>query len=172
MKPVLQFDELHSVSDLHLGGAKPFQIFGSTQELVGLVDMLAAVSPRRRVALVINGDFIDFLAEEPSTYFDPDGATAKLDRIMGDATFKPVFDALRSFLRTQHRTLVINLGNHDLELALPWVRAHLTAALCGDDLAAMARLHFVCDGSGVLCAQVASKDGDEEHGARGGHRGD
>ena len=151
MKPTLQLDELHVISDLHLGGAKPFQIFGSTPELTSLIEHLTAEVGERRVGLLINGDFIDFLAEEPSEYFDPDRAVGKLDRIMEDPSFKPIFDAMRQFVRTRNRTLVVNLGNHDLELALPWVREHLIQSLCGKDLEAMGRLKIVLDGTGILC---------------------
>jgi hypothetical protein len=58
-----QFDELYSISDLHLGGEPGFQIFGSGKELAWLIRHLGAERPERtRVALVINGDFVDFLA--------------------------------------------------------------------------------------------------------------
>lgn len=136
------FDEVHVVSDLHLGGRQGFQIFGSTKELASLILALAATDAQRRVALVINGDFIDFLAEEPGSYFDTERAVAKLDRVVGDTAFAPIFAALRQLAATPGRTLVINLGNHDLELALPWVRAHFLAMLCADEPAARAhRVH-------------------------------
>ena len=151
MHATLQFDELHVISDLHLGGAKPFQIFGSTDELEALIRHLVQLTPHKQVGLLINGDFIDFLAEEPKTYFDPDLAVGKLDRILSDASFKPIFEALQAFVCTDNRTLVVNLGNHDLELALPWVREHFIQSICGEDLAATGRLRIVLDGTGVLC---------------------
>src|SRR5574338_1261459 len=151
MKPTLQFDELHVISDLHLGGEKPFQIFGSTSELTSLIQHLTAEAGERRVGLLINGDFIDLLAEEPSAYFDPDRAASKLNRILKDPTFEPIFNALGEFIRTQNRMLMINLGNHDLELALPWVRDHLIQSLCVQDYEAMGRLKIVLDGTGILC---------------------
>ena len=145
------FDELHVISDLHFGGEHPgAQIFGSTAELSWLVDHLAAADPKRQIALAINGDFIDFLAELPSVYFDPMGAIAKLNRIMGDPSFAPVFAALTRFVSTPERTLIINLGNHDVELALPWVRERLIDAIC-PDAPARARLRVVSDGTGVFC---------------------
>lgn len=148
-----RFDELHVISDLHFGGATPgVQIFGSTPELVALIERLTQPGPARSIALVINGDFIDFLAEKPSDYFDVEGAVAKLERIIADRTFAPVFAALRGFLRTERRTLIINLGNHDLELALPWVRARLVSELCANAGAeAERRLTLVLDGTGVAC---------------------
>ncbi|MBA2676056.1 phosphoesterase, partial [Ramlibacter sp.] len=100
-------------------------------------------------ALVINGDFIDFLAERPARHFDAQGAVAKLRRIAGDAAFSPVFAALRRFLGAPGHRLAVVLGNHDLELALPWVRQELQQMLC-DDEAAAGRLVWALDGQGVL----------------------
>jgi hypothetical protein len=48
----------------------------------------------------------------------------------------------------------VNLGNHDLELALPWVRRRLAGLLAGDapeDGDAPRRLHLITDGTGVSC---------------------
>lgn len=149
----LQLDELQVVSDLHLGGREGFQIFASTRELAWLARQVAASKVAGTAALLVNGDFIDFLAEEVPRAFDPDGVADKLDRVLGDAQFKPVFDAFADLLATPRRLLIINLGNHDLELALPWVRERLTAALCRDSALARSQLHLVTDGTGVR-AQV------------------
>ncbi|MCP3705438.1 metallophosphoesterase [Paraburkholderia sp. CNPSo 3274] len=155
MNPVHSVDQLYVISDLHLGGTPGFQIFGSAGELAWLINDLALRDPEQEIALVINGDFIDFLAEPNATYFDPDGAVAKLERIaLQDPTFKPVFDAFPAFLKQDRRRLIVNLGNHDLELALPWVRQRLVQILTKDapsSSGAHARLHFVFDGSGVRC---------------------
>ncbi|MDO9284455.1 MAG: phosphoesterase, partial [Aquabacterium sp.] len=145
----LQLDELQVVSDLHLGGSEGFQIFGSARELAWLARQVAASKVAGQAALLVNGDFIDFLAEDVPRAFDPDGVAAKLDRVLGDPHFKPVFDAFADLLAQPRRLLIINLGNHDLELALPWVRARLAAALCRGSAAARAQLHLVTDGTGV-----------------------
>ena len=150
----LQLDELQVVSDLHLGGLPGFQIFASGPELAWLADSVATSPAQGDAALLINGDFIDFLAEDPPRAFDPDGAAAKIDRVLADPAFKPAFDAMARLLATPRRRLIINLGNHDLELALPWVRARLVGALCGEGPgsdAARSRLHLVTDGTGVRC---------------------
>ncbi|WP_240975160.1 metallophosphoesterase family protein [Paraburkholderia aromaticivorans] len=155
LNPVHSVDQLYVISDLHLGGTPGFQIFGSAGELAWLINDLATRDPEREIALVINGDFIDFLAEPNATYFDPEGAVAKLERIaLQDPMFRPVFDAFPVFLQQNRRPLIVNLGNHDLELALPWVRERLTQILTKDapsSSGAHARLHFVFDGSGVQC---------------------
>jgi UDP-2,3-diacylglucosamine pyrophosphatase LpxH len=143
------FDELHVISDLHLGGRPGFQIFGSTAELAWLIDDLRE-RPARRIALVINGDFIDFLAQVPALPFDPEGAADKLATIANEPAFAPVFNALRAFTATDNRELIVNLGNHDLEFALPWVREALIEILSGGIPAARGRITLALDGAGVL----------------------
>lgn len=145
------FDELFVVSDLHFGGKSGFQIFASTKEMVALIEYVAALPPEINSALLINGDFIDFLAEEPQHHFDPIGASAKLDRIVADETFKPIFSALSELVGTENRLLIVNLGNHDLELAMPWVREHLIQIICGSDPTKRGRLILCMDGTGVRC---------------------
>ncbi len=147
-----QFEELYVISDLHLGGPPGFQIFNSGAELERLINHLRARPEESRVALLINGDFVDFLAERPSMHFDPAGAVEKLDRIATkDPAFKPIFDALKTFAATENRSLIINLGNHDLELALPWVRDHLMSILSKNNEAARGRITLAFDGAGYLC---------------------
>lgn len=157
MKPTLQFDQLYIVSDLHFGGEPGFQIFGSQAEMIWLIQHLTQLDSDKQIGLVINGDFIDFLAEAPSRHFDPDGALKKLERIaLHDPTFSPIFSELKNFLNTANRKLIINLGNHDLELTLPWVRERLIEILTDNREPARARLSMVFDGSGVL-ANVGNK---------------
>jgi UDP-2,3-diacylglucosamine pyrophosphatase LpxH len=151
MRAAYTFDELHVISDLHLGGGAGFQLFDQTAELKGLIDHLAKKTRQRRIGLVINGDFVDFLAEEPARHFDPHGAVDKLNRIVCDPSFAPVWRALRRFAGTPKRTLLINIGNHDLELALPWVKEHLLTVLSGDDAAARGRISISANGTGILC---------------------
>jgi hypothetical protein len=126
-----EFAEVHVVSDLHLGGRPGFQIFGSPAEFAWLIDDLRQRLPASRIGLVINGDFVDFLAQAPALPFDPEGATDKLAGIATDPAFLPVFDALRRFTAADARHLIVNLGNHDLELGLPWVREKLLDILSG-----------------------------------------
>lgn len=144
----LELDELHSVSDLHIGGESGRQIFAGTAELAGLIDSLREKPADRRVALVVNGDFIDFLAEPNASPFDPDGAARKLANIQGRAEFAPIFDALRRFVATPGRLLGIVIGNHDLELALPDVREELLRSLSAGDEAARGRVLLSMDGTG------------------------
>jgi UDP-2,3-diacylglucosamine pyrophosphatase LpxH len=160
-----QFDALYVISDLHLGGAAGFQIFDAGAKLTGLVDHLQTTEPAKRVALVINGDMVDFLAEKPALPFDPADAVAKLNRIVDDRSFAPVWRALQKFTAAKNRYLVVNLGNHDLELALPWVRAHLLEILSGGNDAARGRITLSFEGTGYRCrvgnAQVLCVHGNE-----------
>ena len=146
--PFVEFDEVHVISDLHLGGRPGFQIFASTAELAWLIGDLRQRSAGR-IALVINGDFVDFLAQAPALPFDPEGAADKLATIANEPAFAPVFNALRAFTATDNRQLTVNLGNHDLEFALPWVRKALIELLSGGDTAARGRITLAFDGAGV-----------------------
>jgi len=124
--------EVYLISDLHLGGVQPatsdpddrgFRICTHGNELAQFVTALAARPAP--VELIINGDMVDFLAEEnPAGGWDPfttdqQEAARKLDSIIDRD--KAFFAALGEFLERDHR-LVILLGNHDVELALPAVR--------------------------------------------------
>jgi UDP-2,3-diacylglucosamine pyrophosphatase LpxH len=147
-----EFDELHVISDLHLGGDEPSrQIFNAGAEAEWLIDHLTAEPPGKRIALLINGDLVDFLAEKDAVCFDPSGAVEKLKRIAGDNSFKPVWEALKRFVQKKGRRLIINLGNHDVELALPWVRESLLRILTADDEAARGRIVLSFEGAGFLC---------------------
>ncbi len=147
-----RFDQLYSISDLHLGGRPGFQMFSQGPLLAGVIDRLREnMAAEERLALVINGDFIDFLAEHPNRYFNHQGAVADLERVMADPAFAPVFEALARFVATPRNVLVINLGNHDLELCLPAVQHALISRLAGDDPVARDRIHIIADGSGYCC---------------------
>ncbi len=148
------FDELHVISDLHLGGPKGRQIFTSTREASAFLKRLSAQTCGR-VGLIVNGDLVDFLAEENAQCFDsePESAEAKLRSIADRDGFREVFDGFRRFVSKDHHHLAVNLGNHDLELALPWVRRTLVDLLSGGDDSARGRITLVLDGSGYR-AQV------------------
>ena len=144
-------DDAYVISDLHLGGEAPFQIFREAAALAATIDgLLNSAGLQMRRALVINGDFIDFLAERPARHFDAEGAVKKLRRIVADPSFKPVFDALKRFLDVPRHRLVIVLGNHDIELAMPWVRLVLQDLLCDQDEMKAGRIVWSLDGQGVL----------------------
>jgi hypothetical protein len=80
------FEEIHVISDIHMGGKPGFQILRETARLANFVRWVAAQRPNDRVALVLNGDVIDTLAEDLSGYVAVDEAEATLTHIMGDAS--------------------------------------------------------------------------------------
>lgn len=153
-----RYDELWVVSDIHMGGERTadrnFQIFRRGARLAAVIDRLKAVRPGEQVALVLNGDIIDSLAEEiVEGYVALDVATAEamMERIYEDAAFAPVWKALAGFVRTAGRHLVFVLGNHDLELALPPVEASVRHRLAPGDPPADARIVFATRGGGFAC---------------------
>jgi UDP-2,3-diacylglucosamine pyrophosphatase LpxH len=145
-----KLDQLHIVSDLHLGGVPGHQICNQGAALGGVIDHLAAAAPGQRLGLVLNGDIVDFLAAEDARHFDPTGAPRKLQAIFDDPAFEPVWSALARFTAVPGRVLVLVLGNHDVELALPDVQAMLLARICGDD-GARGRVRVAMDGTGYTC---------------------
>ena len=153
LEPISQFDEVYVISDLHMGGETTArQIFDQGPLLAAWIASLTTKkNADKDIALVINGDMVDFLAEEGATHFDPAGAVRKLERIVGDASFKPVWNALQDFVSKPRRQLIVTMGNHDLELSLPWVRDSLLKILSKDDDAARGRITLQLDGRGFRC---------------------
>jgi UDP-2,3-diacylglucosamine pyrophosphatase LpxH len=158
------------ISDLHLGGAPPdpkrpgdrgFRIFSQAEALVNFLTALTERSVGApRTELVINGDFVDFLAEGEADgkswsplRTDPDAAVTTFREIVKREA--PVFDALAAFLARGHR-LTLLLGNHDLELSYPAVRRALETALGVDG-----RQHygFVYDGEAYTVGDVLIEHG-------------
>ena len=150
----ISFDDVFVISDLHLGGREGFQVFDQGELLAAFINFLRELPKKRRVALVINGDMVDFLAERPGgsgRYFAPEGAVGEMERIAADPSFLPVWKALAAFCRRPGRRLVVTLGNHDLELALPWVRTRLVDLLTGGHASARGRFLLSLGPEGFLC---------------------
>ncbi len=55
------------------------------------------------------------------------------------------------------RHLIVVLGNHDLELALPWVREQLLRRLTANNPAARERVTLSFDGAGYACIAGGKK---------------
>lgn len=152
------YDELYAVSDLHLGGEQRgsfnFQVFHRGERLSKLIRHLGEPQEGDRVALVINGDLFDSLAESAVCgYIASDGVAARrmIERLFGDPSFAPVWEALRFFIAQPKRYLILVLGNHDLELTLPPVESALRQYLAQGDRDRDSRLIFSTRGHGFTC---------------------
>lgn len=164
MDLIPQFDELWVISDIHMGGVRTasqnFQIFRRGERLANFIRRLANERPADNLALLLNGDIIDSLAEEKAApgyiAIDVDAALTMMERIYNDPSFATVWDELGKFVRTPNRHLVLVVGNHDIELALTVVQSSLRKRLAGDDQAAQSRLRFSTQGGGFAC-NVGSK---------------
>jgi UDP-2,3-diacylglucosamine pyrophosphatase LpxH len=144
-------DVLHAISDIHMGGVEGFQILKETQRLAGFIRRLSTERPGERLALVLNGDIVDTLAEDIGGYVATGNAVAIITRIMDDAAFAPIWQAMAAFVAQPRRTLVFNIGNHDIEIAFPVVQQLITSRLAGDDEAARGRIVFSTMGAGYGC---------------------
>lgn len=142
------------ISDLHLGGRYPdkenprgFRMCSQVPTLTAFLDGLPQLTRCPTIELVINGDFVDFLAEHyPSHQGDspfrpfagnPVEALRVLEELL-DPARRPeeaaFFEALATFLGSNDRhpgarLLTIMIGNHDVELTMPPVRERLTRYL-------------------------------------------
>lgn len=139
-----QFAEVYSVSDLHLAEGR----FVDTKGTKLLADTLTALTKRAgslgkdaKAALVVNGDVVDFLSVDPPKHFDPEGAPEKLQRVF--RANEAVWSGLDAFSRVG--TVVLTLGNHDVELALPSCQALLRRTISG-------ALVLAFDGAGYRCS--------------------
>jgi hypothetical protein len=148
---VPSYRELYSISDLHLGGSRPGgQIFGQGARLKAFLERLAGKPGP--LCLVIAGDLFDSLPylTGSGTYVAIDGAADILRAIMSEPAFKPVFDGLRRFVAADGRDLVLLIGNHDLEIALPEAQEALLAEIA-PTAAARGRVRFSTSGVGFRC---------------------
>jgi UDP-2,3-diacylglucosamine pyrophosphatase LpxH len=146
------YDEIHVISDIHMGGNRPnFQILRETKRLAGYIGWVGKQCPAGNVALVLNGDVFDTLAEELPGYIAVEQAVAVVDRIMNDSSFSGIWEALAAFVAIERRTLIFIIGNHDIEMSFPTVQRLIMTRLAGDDLVKRARIEFSTIGAGYTC---------------------
>ncbi len=158
------------ISDLHIGGVYPdsddpqdrgFRISTQVPQLTAFVTALADKQPGEpAIELVINGDFVDFLAERDASSAgwqpfvqDPQAAARKLEAIV--ERDRALFAALGRLLSRGHR-LTVTLGNHDIELALPPVRKRLMELM---GVEGHHQFHFVYDGEAYVIGDVLIEHG-------------
>lgn len=123
------------ISDLHLGAGSLYdhkrnflEDFHSDSQLVDFLQYFSSGEyASREVEVIINGDFLDFLAVPYVRYFDDEfwseeAVVEKLKIIL--EAHREVFEAMEKFLRGDKKKIVYIIGNHDGELILPKVREH------------------------------------------------
>lgn len=168
---------LYVISDLHLGGragVPPNRGFCINAHVPLLADFVGRVAARAaalraeaQVELVINGDIVDFLAQEgpqpdqPWRAFieDANEALQAYGEIRDQE--RPFFDALRDLLQ-QGGDLTLLLGNHDVELGLPAVRAQIEADLGAAD--SRGRLRWIVDGQAYTIGDLLIEHGNRYDG--------
>lgn len=146
------YDEVHVISDIHMGGAEPsFQVLRETKRLAGYIQWVGKQNPAGQVALVLNGDVFDTLAEKSSDYIMVDRAVEVVSSIMANPSFSGIWAALADYVALERRTLVFIIGNHDVEISFPVVQRLIQQRLAGDNPQKRARIEFSTIGAGFSC---------------------
>lgn len=114
------------ISDLHLSAGKTIkgkrnllEDFHYDRELIDFLNYYSSGDYKDiQVELVINGDFLDFLAVPYVEYYDDEfwsekAALEKLKMIMN--AHRGVLEALKNFAASEHNKIVYIIGNHDAE---------------------------------------------------------
>ena len=163
---------VYVISDLHLGGApgqtkedRGFGMCTHEEELKEFIDAITREQkPDFQVELVINGDMIDFLAEDDPKPGDwtpfkdtPELAKKVFSQITGRTKVRHVIDSLKELLGAGGE-LTILLGNHDVELSLQSVRDELTKAL---DAEGNPRFRMLCEGQAYTIDTAIIEHGDQ-----------
>ena len=118
--------ETYVLSDLHLSAAKDGGLYAGGDALLHFISRLAQKTTPARV--ILNGDTFDFLAEEGELTLDVPLLTATAQRLVSSEIGAALFRQLGRVLAHQGQ-VIVRLGNHDLELALPAVQQQLRRAL-------------------------------------------
>jgi UDP-2,3-diacylglucosamine pyrophosphatase LpxH len=117
------------VSDLHVGGGTNLDIFHAQSPLA---DFLKSTGGEPQT-LIVNGDFIDFLAVEPYGVFSRQAAQQKIERIVGVAGNRVLWEGFRAFLAANTANRVdILLGNHDLEIIFEEVQEAMRGVMAAE----------------------------------------
>lgn len=126
------------ISDLHLSAGKMLkgkrnllEDFHYDNELIDFLNYYSRGEYADiEVELVINGDFLDFLAVPYVEFYDDEfwsekAALAKLKMIM--EAHEGVLDALKEFLQSPGKTIVYIIGNHDAEFVFDSLKEEFLA---------------------------------------------
>lgn len=124
------YDELFVLSDLHLGAKRQHALMNQQTALSKCIDLITQRAKTKKVALCLNGDIIDFLLDDTPHYIRIASATETINA-MASGECKAVFAALKKFTAQNNATLLLTLGNHDLELVYRPVRDALIEQIAG-----------------------------------------
>jgi UDP-2,3-diacylglucosamine pyrophosphatase LpxH len=129
VKTVLVVSDLHLSAGVNLRHQRNFlEDFHADKELVDfLLYFSSGAFADREVELIINGDFLDFLAVPYVRYYDDEfwSEQAALDKLkMIIEAHAEVFDAMEKFMRAPSKKIVYVIGNHDAEMVLEGPREH------------------------------------------------
>lgn len=113
------------VSDLHLGTGGVYDCYAGGLELCRMIEREALRQPTR---IVCNGDTIDFLLNEDPLVLDRARAVQQAQAVVAHPENAAIFASLGRVLANGGE-VVIRMGNHDVELALPDVQDVLRKAL-------------------------------------------
>lgn len=130
--PTQHPEMVFAVSDLHMGGSDDAAIFHAKAELAAFVRHVKDTPAT--ADLVVLGDALDYLTIAPFLSFTKQDAEAKTLAILKNND--DVFEALSELVKAPGKRLVWVLGNHDLELLFPGVRALIEARLFGQGVVA------------------------------------
>ncbi|MBF0205560.1 MAG: metallophosphoesterase [Oligoflexia bacterium] len=139
-KVILVISDLHlSAGALVFGRKNPLEDFFFDRELIDFLKYYSSAEYREKeVELILNGDFLDFLAVPFVPFFDDeywkeDASIVKLKMIM--EAHKDIFVALKNFISEEipNKKIIYILGNHDAEMLFPQVRKIFNNFLFGDN---------------------------------------
>jgi UDP-2,3-diacylglucosamine pyrophosphatase LpxH len=133
------------ISDLHLSAGKMIkgkrnllEDFHYDNELIDFLKYYAEGDYKDLpVELVINGDFLDFLAVPYVEFYDDElwsekAALAKLKMVM--AAHKGVMEALKQFIANPEKNIVYIIGNHDAEFVFDSLQEEFLAYFGEDSI--------------------------------------
>ncbi|MBF0314514.1 MAG: metallophosphoesterase [Oligoflexia bacterium] len=142
------------VSDLHLGAGhlvnsrkNLLEDFDFDQEFSEFIDYHSSESYYdTEVELIINGDFLDFLAIPFVPYFDDEywkesASIEKLKLII--SAHQLVFNKLKNFLLCPNKKIVYLFGNHDAEMLFPRVREYFIKTIMPEQFSLENRPHLL-----------------------------
>lgn len=112
------------ISDLHLGNGSDYDAFAGGDALPAFLDRVA----REPTCVLVNGDGVDFLMNEDPLELEVARAVSQARDIVAAPASAAVLQAFGRVI-ARGGEVIIRLGNHDIELALPEVQEVLRGAL-------------------------------------------